>query len=582
MAWGIATKSPKSPNTRDTRWFRLSGTPSERLEFDQIFDLYWGGPERRLTGITIRIIGVNATALIILMLGILYLGQYQSTVIEARLKTFQSELDLMAASLTQSIDAPISQNNPIQASTQTLIANLSYTSRQRLTLLSPEAVIVSDSFSLLKTNANDFFAQTPQLHFHSVQVLKDMAALVLSVFPVRENLLYYEEISPQNAHLSPDIRNAQEGEISLSVWTTDQDQLVLTAATPLYKNNQMVGILLLTREGQDIKNSIAEVWLNVLKVFGITLIFTILFSIYLSGVIAKPLRKLAQAAEAVRRGQARAEDIPDLSHRHDEIGELSIVLRQMTRALWERMDSIEQFAADVAHELKNPLTSLRSAVETVALVKKEEDRTKLMGIIQHDIMRLDRLITDIATASRLDSQLSREEFKSLNLTKLLQHFLSSYDHPLERGASEKESAAMTFKIGDTTLLLRNVSGEDVYVWGLESRLGQVFQNLISNALSFSPPQGQIFITITPLRRRVSIMFEDRGPGIPESKRSAIFERFYSERPDHEQFGQHSGLGLSICKQIVEAHGGRIFVNNVKDDQGQIIGARFTVLLNKSQ
>jgi two-component system sensor histidine kinase ChvG len=580
MAWAIDTKKPKSPVKTDHRWFRLTGVRPDLKELDQILDLYWGGPERRLTGITVRIIAVNATALLILMLGILYLGQYQNAMIEARLQTFKSELDLIAASISQSINKPLAAADPVQNTTQTLIANLSFTSRQRITVLSPDGTIVSDSFSLLKTNHSDFFGNSTKASFHSIQVLKDMAAFVLGLLPERETLPPYREITAANTETSPDVLSAQQGDVSLSVWKTGDNQLVLTAAAPLYKNNQIYGILLLTREGQDIKNSIGEVWLNVLKVFGITLFFTILLSIYLSGVIARPLRKLAKAAEAVRLGQAQAEDIPDLSQRQDEIGELSVVLRQMTRALWERMDATEQFAADVAHELKNPLTSLRSAFETLGVVKTEADRNRLMEIIRHDMTRLDRLITDISKASRLDAELSREAFQKLNITKLLQFFIDGYASPLERQNTPITKQQRKIQTGGVTLIL-NTDSESLFVWGIESRLGQVFENLISNAISFSPPGGEIVIALTSTRQKICITVEDQGPGIPPSKLETIFERFYSQRPHHEEFGTHSGLGLSICKQIIEAHGGEIFAQNIKNPDDTITGARFTVTLNKA-
>jgi two-component system sensor histidine kinase ChvG len=320
--------------------------------------------------------------------------------------------------------------------------------------------------------------------------------------------------------------------------------------------------------------------------FGGTLVVTILLSIYLSGLIAKPLRRLMQAAESVRTGKRGDSEIPDLSYRHDEIGELSLVLRSMTQALHERMDSIESFAADVSHELKNPLTSLRSAVETLGVVKGEKDREKLMGIIGHDISRLERLINDISSASRLDAELSRENFERVELWDFLNRIIDLYKDPLKRayenGPNNKQHVILTDK--NVSIRLEGDPGsasayESAQVWGVEDRLAQVFQNVLSNALSFSPEGGQIRVRVSAGKRRVFVNIEDEGPGIPEGKLEAIFERFYSERPAHEDYGMHSGLGLSICKQIITALGGDMSAENIKDLNGRITGARFTVVLN---
>jgi len=357
-----------------------------------------------------------------------------------------------------------------------------------------------------------------------------MTSWVMSVLPDRRILPPYPEITDTyNAYDYPDAKAAIQGNINISAWTNEDGRIFLSAAAPISSLKRVKGAVLITRDGRDIEADIEDVWIDILRLFGGTLIITILLSIYLSGVIARPLRKLAKAAEAVRMGNATAQDIPDMSKRHDEIGDLSVVLRDMTAALWERMDAMERFAADVSHELKNPLTSLRSAVETAERVKKDSDRAKLMSIIHHDVARLDRLITDISNASRLDTELSREAFE---------------------------------------------------VMGSEGRLIQLFQNLLSNALSFAPDNSIINISALSDGEKAHIIFEDQGPGIPAAKIETIFERFYSERPSHEDYGQHSGLGLSICKQITDAHRGRIFAENIMDESGKVKGASFHVMLRQ--
>lgn len=561
----------------------MSTERPELPEFDNLLDLYWGGPERRITGITMRIIGVNTLALLLLMLGIVYMGQYQSSIIKARLETFQSELSLISTTLSEAGQPDFAQNAERTKILENLVRELALASHQRIILFDRAGVMAMDSAVLTGINMADMMKdQTPVRTGASLRTLKNMTAFIMKFTPDRQLFPAYPETASKNASDYPDARDGLNGDVSLSVWQGKDSRILLTAGAPLYHDSQLFGSVLLERPGNDLERDIGQVWLNVLSVFALTLALTIILSIYLSGVLAKPLKTLAKAAEAVRKGQARAEDLPDYSQRHDEIGELSIALRQMTSALWERMDSIEQFAADVAHELKNPLTSLRSAVETASIVKKAEDRDKLMGIIKQDVDRLDRLITDISNASRLDAELSREGFEKIDLQTLLTHLLSTYQDPLERPQELKGSWALNIKHKNGIALnLGAASKETVSVWGVEARIAQVFQNLLANALSFSPKDGAISIFVIPLKRRVSITIEDEGPGIPEAKLETIFERFYSERPGHEDFGLHSGLGLSICKQIIEAHGGRIFAENIKDQSGAAKGARFTVVLNRA-
>ncbi len=579
-------KKTKSKDSKKPRWFRLAPARTDLPEFDHIMDLYWGGPERRITGITLRIIGVNAIALLILMFGILYLSQYQNNLINARLETFQTELELISAALSENALEHDKQNNTariVSNNMHQMVSKLSSTARQRIQVFNTGGTLMIDSRDLPGLDDRIWAEQERRPHdFHSVEVLRSMTRFVLELLPDRRTLPNYPETSKDQVLSFPDVPDALNKNISLSVWQNAKERIFLSAAAPLFANDQLGGAVLLTREGTEIEKDIGRVWIDVLKIFFGTLVLTTLLSIYLSGAIAKPLKRLAKAAEKVRRGQARADDIPDLSHRHDEIGELSVVLRQMTEALWERMDSIERFAADVSHELKNPLTSLKSAVETASIVKKSGDRKKLMDIIQHDVQRLDRLITDISNASRIDTELSREEFEKINLRELLNNLLDVYAaDPLKRTSEEKQGWNKSVQTQNATITLNNASKAEITIWGLESRLAQVFQNLLSNALSFTPDGGTISVTVAPLNKKISITVENEGPGIPAGKLDNIFERFYSERPANEDYGQHSGLGLSICKQIIEAHGGQIFAENVKNESGKISGARLSVTLNKA-
>jgi len=239
----------------------------------------------------------------------------------------------------------------------------------------------------------------------------------------------------------------------------------------------------------------------------------------------------------------------------------------MTEALWARMDAIEGFAADVAHEIKNPLTSLHSAVETIARVEDPDQQRKLMGIIQEDVRRLDRLITDISDASRLDAELSRAETGEVDLADMLGVVVD-----IQNSTGSDDGPRLDLRLPERRKLV---------VQGIEGRLVQVFRNIIANAVSFSPPGGEIVVRATRAVDTIEIEVIDSGPGIPAEKEADIFERFYSERPESEAFGTHSGLGLNISKQIVEAHGGKVWAENRLGEAGEIIGARFVVRLPAS-
>jgi two-component system sensor histidine kinase ChvG len=340
-------------------------------------------------------------------------------------------------------------------------------------------------------------------------------------------------------------------------------KLVLTVAVPVQRYKQVLGAVLLSVGSLDVEQAVRAVRLDILRVFLIALVVTTLLSFYLAGTIARPVRRLAAAAERVRRGSGRQMSIPDFSARGDEIGDLSGALREMTSALWQRMDAIERFAADVAHEIKNPLTSLRSAVETVSRIQDPAKREKLLAIVMEDVKRLDRLISDISDASRLDAELSRIEPEPVDIGHLLRTLADVHD------ATRGE---------DGPRLRLVLPEEALVVPGVEGRLVQVFRNLIANAVSFSPSDGTIKLAARQDDDAVVVTVEDEGPGIPDGKLEAIFNRFYTERPSGEKFGTHSGLGLSISKQIVEAHHGMIRAENRRDADGKVIGARFIVRL----
>jgi two-component system, OmpR family, sensor histidine kinase ChvG len=332
------------------------------------------------------------------------------------------------------------------------------------------------------------------------------------------------------------------------------------------------GALLLSTQGGDINQAVEAERLQIVKLFGIMLVVMVVLSTLLARTIAGPVRRLAEGAERVRHRIRSRVEIPDLTNRKDEIGHLSGALRDMTSALYSRIEAIESFAADVAHELKNPLTSLRSAVETMPLAKSKESQQRLLEVIQHDVKRLDRLISDISDASRLDAELQRDERTPVDLTKLLNTVISVQN---ETRKADGTKVSVTFEGGGPLAFV---------VPGHDSRLGQVINNLIDNARSFAPPDSTVRVTCRKLRDEIEIVVDDDGPGIRPEAFDKIFERFYTDRPEHG-FGQNSGLGLSISKQIIEAHRGRLWAENrtavtpaAGSGEPTVLGARFTVRL----
>ncbi len=362
---------------------------------------------------------------------------------------------------------------------------------------------------------------------------------------------------------------ARTGETTVKTGRDPDGQALFSVATPIWKAGEVMGVVALTSAEGEIDRLVRYEREQVLQMFVIAALVSIGLSLVLASTIANPLSDLAAAAELGRDRDARRMApgrvrIPDLTARPDEIGRLSVAMRGMVAALYDRIDANEQFAADVAHEIKNPLASLRSAVGSLRMVRKEEHREKLLDVIEHDVRRLDRLVSDISNASRLDSELVKEEEEEFNLLKTITN-LSEY---LGRQAAEKGVDFIT-----------DLPPEPIEIRGLEARLAQVFVNLITNAISFCEDGDAVRVWVRKRENRVLVVVEDTGPGIPEAALTKVFKRFYSERPVG-QFGNHSGLGLAISKQIVEAHGGVIWAENIRptsaDATSEPLGARFVV------
>ena len=377
-----------------------------------------------------------------------------------------------------------------------------------------------------------------------------------------------ETIDPA-ANARAAFEGARGGDVVTRVSRNTEGSMFFTVATPITVAGDLVGVVALTSNSQEIDRLVRYEREQILQMFVLALVLSISLSLMLASTISNPLSDLAAAAEVgrdrdTRRVAPSRVRIPDLAARPDEIGRLSVAMRGMVAALYDRIDANEQFAADVAHEIKNPLASLRSAVGSLRFVKKDEHRDKLLDVVEHDVRRLDRLVSDISNASRLDSELVKEEEEEFNLLKTLSN-LCQY---LSQQAGEK---GVDFII--------DLPGEPISIHGLEARLAQVFVNLVTNAISFCEDGDAVRVWARRRENRVLIVVEDTGPGIPEQALTKVFKRFYSERPQAE-FGKHSGLGLAISKQIVEAHGGVIWAENIRptaaDPTSDPLGARFVV------
>lgn len=368
--------------------------------------------------------------------------------------------------------------------------------------------------------------------------------------------------------LGPDrreeLRLALEGGVRPYIRRTGDGRLLVSVAEPARRGGQPVGIVLLTREAREVDERLFQIRASVLLLFGTALVLTVMLSFYLARTIATPMLDLARATQRIREGEGREQSVPDpLLARNDEIGVLARDLQNSARALWARIDANERFAADVAHELRNPLTSVRSALETLRRVENPDSRNRLLAIIAEDAVRMDRLIGDISDSSRVDAELSRTISAPVDIAPILLALSDLHE------ATRKED--------DPHVILEAPPGPMV-VRGVEGRIVQVFRNLLGNALSFSPAHGKVWVRARMVGAMAEVAIEDEGPGIPEQKLESIFERFYSERPRGERFGQHSGLGLSISKQIVEGLRGTITAENRRDTAGAISGARFVVRL----
>jgi two-component system sensor histidine kinase ChvG len=546
-----------------------------------------------MSSLTRRIIFLNVTGLAVMMIGILYLSQFRAGLIDARVQSLMIQGEIIANAVAASgtidpdgaiidpqrllelqlgetydpsetgspgLDFPI---NPVRVAP--ILQRLVSPTNTRARIYERDGTFMLDSLALYDVLRFDLPPpESAQPNYIERRLL------TLRRWLTRGDLPNYRELGQGNGKAYEEVAIALTGLKSSMVRINERAEVIVSVAVPVTRFRAVRGALMLSTQGAEIDDMVTAERLAVLRVFLFAAGVMVVLSFLLAGTIAGPIRRLAESAEIVRRRIKTRVEIPDFTKRRDEIGHLSGTLRDMTNALYSRIEAIESFAADVAHELKNPLTSLRSAVETLPLAKSEESRGRLLAVIQHDVKRLDRLISDISDASRLEAEMQRQEASPVDLIRLLTAVTSvANEVPRDDGVK-------------VTLNFEGGNAQAFVVPGHDSRLVQVVNNLIDNARSFSPPGGTVRLTCRRLKSEAEIVVDDDGPGIAPDVMEKIFERFYTDRPEHG-FGQNSGLGLSISKQIIEAHAGRMWAENrmsvpTPHEPSSVLGARFVVRL----
>ncbi len=506
---------------------------------------------------------MNLIALATLAGGVLYLDSFRVKLIEQRREELIVQARQMAVALGE-LTSGAPEAPEIEAlRSAVLIKRLNEDSRQRVRLFRSNGSQISDTLDE-NSKPQEVALTTPRTWQAFRRVTArwlDRAIESIGSDPELEPYVEPLTITPKDF---PELQAAFDGVTTGRLRRRDDNVVIISVAAPIQPYKRVAGALLITADTRDIIKTWRRERLSSFYVFLFALSLTALLSVFLSRTIARPLKRLAIAAERVRFGRGREVAIPRYRNRKDEIGDLATSLEEMTQSLHQRMDAIETFAADVSHELKNPLTSLRSAVDVMRTTKNPALQEKLLAVIEDDVKRLDRLITDISDASRLDAELSRAHMSPIDLRLMVSTLIDLY-------RTTKLPAGVTLKFSPPAAPMA--------VQGLELRLGQVVRNLVDNAISFSPAPGTVTIGLQrQLNDMILLTVEDEGPGIPPENVEDIFKRFYSERPAEESFGKHSGLGLAIARDIITAHGGTITAENRQDASGKIIGALFSVQL----
>ncbi|HTK34389.1 MAG TPA: ATP-binding protein [Caulobacteraceae bacterium] len=504
------------------------------------------------------ILGLNLLGLMVLVAGALVLNELGAGLVQARIDSLTTQGEFIANVLEQAATRgdpqPVLESDRARDTLQLLFIPRS----QRARVFDARGQEITDSNAI-----------ADRVEQHPLPPARKRGQIVM---PWRAEKKAPDDaaVAASRAALATEVQAALKGHVVDDLRRTETGARIVSVSIPIQHVEAVLGVL--TLEAGDVDQIIAAQRRALIPFILIAVAVVLGSSLLLNWLVANPILRLARAADRVRLSRARAISLPDIAERDDEVGDLAQSLEAMTSALSGRMDAIERFAADVAHEIKNPLTSIRSAVETLDIAPTPAAKDRLARILKQDVGRLDRLITDISNASRLDAELSREAPRTVDLGRLLGDIASLYGRDA-RDAPEGVQVAMVKSDGP----------EPMRVHGREGPLGQVFRNLIDNARSFSPPNGVVRIALTRQRgaggrREVVVAVDDDGPGIPAENLETIFERFYTARPKGAVFGGHSGLGLSIARQIVEAHGGLMSAENRLGPDGAVLGARFLVFL----
>jgi two-component system sensor histidine kinase ChvG len=502
------------------------------------------------------IIALNVLGLAILIGGALVLNELRRGLVMARIDSLTTQGELMATIIDRAatVGEPQPAMDPTYASE--VLQILANPKTQRARLFDAHGRLIADS---------DWVADRVEWKVLPPARPRD-AHRGLALDLQLPKMPHPGEREAQAA-LNREVAQALRGGHMAGLRRGDEGQRVVSVSIPIQHVKAVLGVL--TLEANDVDEIIARERAALIPFILIAITVNLISSFMLNSLIAKPVLRLARAADRVRLAGARAISLPDLAGREDELGDLTRSLENMTKSLSERMDAIESFAADVAHEIRNPLTSLRSAVETLDLVTEPTARERLLGILKNDVQRLDRLVTDISNASRLDAELSRDLPKTVDLERLITDIVTLYQ--------------ATAKPGDVTVRFEAPGGLiPVTVQGREGPLGQIFRNLIDNARSFSPPGGEVVVHLVRARGQAIATVADSGPGIPPENLETVFQRFYTSRPKGAAFGGNSGLGLSIARQIAEAHRGTLSAANRITADGAVVGATFILVLPEIQ
>ncbi len=496
------------------------------------------------------VLGLNMLGFVILVMGAMGVDNWRQGLIDA----YKSSLTVQAQLLGRILDSAASGEEAtpeLDVQYANFLLGQFVPQGQRVRLSNAQGVVVSDSYVV-----------SENVDVHDLPPARKPTAAP----PPDKSAKHARRRAAADKALNAEIAQALKGETITEVRPNEFGTKVVSVSIPIRRVKAVLGVL--TVEGGDFDKTVEAQREAMLPFILVALAVSLSTFLLLHWLISRPIQRLSAAADTVRANQARAISLPDLEARKDEIGTLARSLESMTDTLWRRMEEIDRFAADVSHEIKNPLTSIRSALETLNLVKDDAAKARLMTVLNQDVRRLDRLITDISNASRLDAELSRDVPRHIDVGALLEDIISVYQHGEAEGAVH-------------VAYDRQLPAGGAQVSGREGPLGQVFRNLIDNARSFSPEGGEVRVALGHSAEpglAIRITVDDDGPGIPPENLETIFQRFYTSRPKGTSFGQNSGLGLSISRQIVEAHRGKVWAENRADADGKVVGARFSILL----